>query len=144
MPDGWNNVFGVERYRAVEGIFDEKSAITDSESPAPTHAQTLPGLAQASLANIDVDIRSHLLSHVVVTGGSSLVQGMTDRINFELQNLYPGPRVRLQAPGNLVERKFASWIGGSILASVGTFHQMWISKKEYEEHGTAIVEKRCK
>ena len=22
--------------------------------------------------------------------------------------------------------------------------QMWISRKEYEEHGAAIVEKRCK
>jgi actin-related protein len=32
------------------------------------------------------------------------------------------------------ERRFGSWIGGSILASLGTFHQMWISKKEYEEH----------
>jgi len=49
---------------------------------------------------------------------------MTDRINFELQTVFPGPRVRLQAPGNVVERKYAGWIGGSILASLGAFHQV--------------------
>ena len=58
--------------------------------------------------------------------------------------MYQGSRVRLHSPGNLVERKYASWVGGSILASLGTFHQMWISKKEYEEQGSMIVEKRCK
>lgn len=58
--------------------------------------------------------------------------------------MYPGPRVRVYAPGQVVERKYASWIGGSILGSLGTFHQMWISKKEYEEHGPNIIEKRCK
>lgn len=28
MPDGWNNVFGPERYRPAEGLFDDKAAIT--------------------------------------------------------------------------------------------------------------------
>jgi actin-related protein 4 len=94
--------------------------------------------------HVDVDQRHVLLANVVVTGGSSLLYHFTDRINFELQNLYPAPRIRLIAPGNIVERKYAAWIGGSILASLGSFHQLWISKKEYEEHGPGIVEKRCK
>ena len=56
-----------------------------------------------------------------------------------------------------VERKFSTWIGGSILASLvsyltkrlinyhkqGTFQQMWISKQEYEESGKSIVQKKC-
>jgi len=33
------------------------------------------------------------------------------------------------------ERKFLVWIGGSILSSLTTFSNMWISKKEYEETG---------
>ncbi len=28
FPDGWNNVFGYDRFRAAEGIFDEKMALT--------------------------------------------------------------------------------------------------------------------
>ena len=34
-------------------------------------------------------------------------------------------------------------MGGSILASLGTFHQMWLSKQEYEEQGTRAVHIKC-
>merc|ERR1739845_269866 len=36
------------------------------------------------------------------------------------------------------ERKYSVWIGGSILASLSTFQQMWISKQEYDESGPSI------
>ncbi|MCJ1336286.1 NuA4 histone acetyltransferase subunit [Bachmanniomyces sp. S44760] len=144
FPDGYNQMFGAERYKAAEGLFDAKSALSDANNPTPQASQTLMALIQHSLAQVDVDIRTQLIQNVVVTGGTSLLHGFTDRLNQELSALYPGPRVRISAPGNLYERKFASWIGGSILASLGTFHQMWISKKEYDEHGSGIVEKRCK
>lgn len=42
-----------------------------------------------------------------------------------------------------IERRFGSWIGGSILASIGTFQQMWISAQEYEESGKSQVERKC-
>lgn len=146
FPDGYNQVFGVDRYKVVESLFDAKAAIPDPESsfPAATQAQTVPELIKAALNGVDVDLRPHLLANVVVTGASSLLVGFTDRLNQELMQLYPGPRVRISAPGNTSERRFSSWIGGSILASLGTFHQMWISKKEFDEHGPNIVEKRCK
>ena len=146
FPDGYNQVFGVDRFRVVESLFDAKAAIPDAESPfpVPTDSQTIPELIKSALNGVDVDIRPHLLANVVVTGASSLLYGFTDRLNQELIQSFPGPRVRISAPGNTAERKFASWIGGSILASLGTFHQLWISKKEYEEHGAGIVEKRCK
>ena len=86
-------------------------------------------MTRAALSAVDVDIRPHLLANVVVTGGSSLISGFNDRLNHELQNQWQGSRVRIQSPGNIVERKYAAWIGGSILASLGAFHQMWISKK---------------
>ena len=34
MPDGWNQMFGVERYRIAEGLFDAKAAIP-SRRPCP-------------------------------------------------------------------------------------------------------------
>ena len=125
FPDGFNQVFGVERYRVVEGMFDPKAALLgEGQASAPNTKETLTQCIQSSLSQVDVDIRPHLLSNVVVTGASSLTQGFTDRLNIELGNLYPGPRVRINAPGNVYERRFASWIGGSILASLGTFHQV--------------------
>lgn len=146
FPDGYNQTFGIDRYRVIESLFDSKAHIADpdSEFQAPTPAQTIPEMIKASLNAVDVDIRPHLLQNVVVTGASSLIFGFNDRLNQELMQMFPSPRVRISAPGNTAERRFGSWIGGSILASLGTFHQMWISKKEYDEHGPNIVEKRCK
>jgi len=86
-------------------------------------------MVQAALNGVDADLRSHLITRVVVTGGSTLINGFNDRLNFELQSMYTSSRVRIQAPASTVERKYASWIGGSILASLGSFHQ--VSSGEY-------------
>lgn len=52
-------------------------------------------------------------------------------------------KVKVHAIGSQIERKSSSWLGGSILASLGTFNQLWISKKEYEEVGPSIIETKC-
>lgn len=92
-------------------------------------------LVGTAMRDVDIEIKQHILNNVVVTGSGSLLYGFNERVNIELSNVFPGPRVRLTAPGNSIERRYASWLGGSILASLGSFHQLWISKKEYEEHG---------
>lgn len=67
--------------------------------------------------------------------------GITDRLQQELTNMAPSSmRVRVIAPP---ERKYSVWIGGSILASLSTFQQMWISKQEYDESGPSIVHRKC-
>ena len=67
--------------------------------------------------------------------------GIADRMQKEMTSLVPsGIKVRIVAPP---ERKFAVWIGGSILASLSTFQTMWISKQEYDESGPSIVHRKC-
>ena len=151
FPDGYNQTFSYERFKVVESLFDHQAYIpapSGSEDaqlhPAPEAQHTLPGLIKQSLNQVDVDIKPFLLSNVVITGAGSLIKGLPDRLQFELSKMFPQVRVRINASGMAVERKFGSWIGGSIMSSLGTFHQMWISKKEYDEHGASIVEKRCK
>jgi len=45
-------------------------------------------------------------------------------------------QVKIVAPP---ERKYSVWIGGSILASLSTFQNLWVSKQEYDESGPGIV-----
>ncbi|KAK3068558.1 NuA4 histone acetyltransferase subunit [Teratosphaeriaceae sp. CCFEE 6253] len=144
MPDGWNQVFGAERYRVAEGFFDTKSAYTDAEHPAPKSDDSIPSLVHRSLNNCDVDTRAALLGNVILTGGSSLIEKFAERLQTDLQVMYPNPRVRVIANPSSVERKYGAWIGGSVLASLGTFHQMWVSREEYAEFGAGVVERRCK
>ncbi|KAI2640920.1 chromatin remodeling and histone acetyltransferase complexes subunit putative [Xylaria nigripes] len=141
MPDGANQMWREQRYHVSEGMWDENAVLF---TPDGTKAQTIPDLIKACLSAVDVDLRPNLLGNVVVTGGTSLLNGFNDRLNNELMAMHPGMKIKLHAAGLTTERRFGAWIGGSILASLGTFHQMWISRKEYEENGANIVEKRCK
>lgn len=45
MPDGWNQVFGVERFKTVEGLFDENGAYVVCSS------NSLPGYIIKCLTN---------------------------------------------------------------------------------------------
>lgn len=39
MPDGWNGLFGYDRFRVAEGLFDEKAAFTVSEVNRAIHPE---------------------------------------------------------------------------------------------------------
>ncbi len=142
MPDGSNQMWREQRFRVTEGMWDE--AFDPSYGDRPAKGQTIPELIKAALQGVDTDLRPNLLANVVITGSTTLINGFSDRLNAELAVLWPNYRIKLHASGLSSERRFGAWIGGSILASLGTFHQMWISRKEYEENGVGIVEKRCK
>ncbi|TPX08398.1 uncharacterized protein E0L32_010128 [Thyridium curvatum] len=143
MPDGYNQMWREQRFKVSEGMWDETAAYPIGEERL-AKSQTIPELIKASLNGVDVDLRGNLLANVVVTGSTSLLNGFNDRLNNELQAANQAQRIKLHAAGLTTERRFGAWIGGSILASLGTFHQMWISRKEYEENGAGIIEKRCK
>jgi len=67
--------------------------------------------------------------------------GIADRMSKEITPLTPAPmKVKIIAPP---ERKCSVLIGGSILSSLSAFHQMWISKQEYDESGPSIVHRKC-
>ena len=69
-----------------------------------------------------------------------------DRLREEIEGIVhrhtPGWRVKVTSP-NISERAICSWLGGSILGSLGSFQDMWISRKDYEEFGSAIVNRKC-
>ncbi|TGZ83231.1 Actin/actin-like protein [Ascodesmis nigricans] len=146
FPDGYNLVFGSERFRITEGIFTPRNMLTHPDIPHPDPETTMGigSIMASALKDVDIELKGQILNNVLVTGGASLLMGLTDRVNSELGVAFPGPRLRITATGNPVERKYAGWLGGSILASLGSFHQLWVSRKEYDEHGPGIVEKRCK
>lgn len=88
-----------------------------------------------------MDIRKDLYGNVVLSGGSTMFSGISDRMTKELAQLAPSSmKIKVVAPP---ERKYSVWIGGSILASLSTFQQMWISKSEYDESGPALVHRKC-
>ncbi|KAK6461369.1 actin-related protein [Scheffersomyces coipomensis] len=107
----------------------------DSKSSSSVEIRGLTQLISHTLSSIDIDLRASVAHNIIVTGGVSLIPQLTERLYNELSNSNPGLKIRLHAVGNSSERVNQAWIGGSVLASLGTFHQMWVSKEEYEEAG---------
>merc|ERR1712127_131702 len=80
-------------------------------------------------------------ANIVLSGGTTMFTGLSERLTKEMTALAPSTmEIKVVAPP---ERKYSVWIGGSILASLSTFQQMWISKNEYDESGPSIVHRKC-
>lgn len=141
FPTGFNTYFSAERFSVGELFFTHTPQLVASNQHLP---RPMPGLITQSLAACDAEIRQLLMANVVLCGGGSLFAGFAERLNNELSRHYHQHVVKIHAPGNPTERRYGGWLGGSILASLGTFHQLWISKEEWQEHGRAIVGQRCK
>jgi len=133
LPDGQVITVGNERFRCAEVLF--KPSLVGKEIEG-VHRTTYD-----SIMKCDVDIRKDLYGNIVLSGGTTMFDGIADRMQQEITDLAPpSMKIKIVAPP---ERKYSVWIGGSILSSLSTFQQMWISKQEYDESGPAIVHRKC-
>jgi len=134
LPDGQVIKVGNERFRCPEALF--KPHMVGNMESAGIHDTTYN-----SIMKCDVDIRKDLYANTVLSGGTTMYPGIADRMQKEMTALAPSTmKIKIVAPP---ERKFSVWIGGSILASLSTFQNMWISKQEYDESGPSIVHRKC-
>lgn len=133
LPDGQVITIGSERFRCPEVMF--QPAMLGLEG-AGIHETTYN-----SINKCDIDIRKDLYANIVLSGGTTMFPGIAERMTKEITGLAPSSmKIKVVAPP---ERKYSVWIGGSILSSLSTFQQMWISKSEYDESGPSIVHRKC-
>jgi actin beta/gamma 1 len=133
LPDGNVINVGNERFRCPEVLIQPSFIGKEASGAHDTMFQTI--------MKCDVDIRKDLYANIVLSGGTTMFPGIAERLTKEIVALAPSVmKVKVVAPP---ERKYSVWIGGSILSSLSTFQQMWISKAEYDESGPAIVHRKC-
>jgi actin len=95
-----------------------------------------------SIQKCDIDQRKELWENIVLTSGTTMFQGLPERIEKEMTRRAPaGMKVKVIAPP---ERKYAVWIGGSIYASLATFPKEVITHEEYNDEGPGIVHQKCR
>ena len=133
LPDGQVITFGKERFQCPELLF--KPSMNGIE------ADGIDKTTYDSIMNCDIDVRKDLYANIVLSGGTTMFEGIAERMEKEITALAPSTmKVKVIAPP---ERKYAVWIGGSILASLATFPQMVITHEEYNEAGPSIVHRKC-
>lgn len=107
---------GAERFRAPEILFDPE--IIGLEYPG------IHQIVVDAINRTDLDLRKSLFGNIVLSGGSTLTKGFGDRLLHEVQRLaVKDMRIKIFAPP---ERKYSTWIGGSILAGLSTFRKVCI------------------
>ncbi|PVF96754.1 Actin/actin-like protein [Serendipita vermifera] len=133
LPDGQVIDIGNERFRCPEALF--QPSFMGKEDPG------IHEILYNSITGCDIDVRRELYGNIVLSGGTTMYPGIADRLTKEVTHLAPASmKVKVTAPP---ERKYSVWIGGSILGSLSTFQNLWISKQEYDESGPAIVHRKC-
>ena len=135
MPDGSVINVGNEVFRCNEALF-QPSLIGKEFDGADK-------LTFESIKSAEIDVRKDLYENIVLSGGSTLITGLPERLTKEVKALAPqnmSSRVKVYNP---VDRKYSVFLGGSVLASIPSFNQMWITREEFQEQGPSIVHRKC-
>ena len=134
MPDGKIITIGNERFRCPEYLF----------KPLEMNGKEHPGMQELTFNSIqecDVDVRRDLYANIILSGGTTMYEGIGERLLQEIESRAPKSITTkiIASP----DRRFAVWRGGSTLTSLSTFASMWITKDDYDEHGATIVHRKC-
>ncbi|XP_039481423.1 actin-like protein 53D [Drosophila santomea] len=133
LPDGQKIVLGSERFRCPEALFQPSLL-----------GQEVMGIHEAtyhSITNCDMDLRKDMYANIVLSGGTTMFRNIEHRFLQDLTEMAPASiRIKVNASP---DRRFSVWTGGSVLASLTSFQNMWIDSLEYDEVGTAIVHRKC-
>lgn len=161
LPDGSTLFVGAERHVVPELLFNpglgaalgwtSASPFAAASGLGPGATAPVPGLAGAaglpsavvaSAMACDPDARRDLMGQIVLTGGGSAMNGLYERLARELASASPpGTRARVVAAAP-EERCVGPWVGGSILASLGTMPDLWFGAEEYKEHGAKMLHRK--
>ncbi|XP_064645373.1 actin, clone 302-like [Lineus longissimus] len=123
---------GEERFRCPELFFQPS-----------LHSLRSPGVHEAlnsSVLKCDQELEDDFYSNIVLSGGSTMFPDFSHRLRDELEAIEPEKDIKVYAPPM---RRYASWIGGAIMAGFSHFPGMCVTKSEYDEAGASIVQRKC-
>ncbi|CAB3373601.1 actin-like [Cloeon dipterum] len=133
LPDGQVVNVGPERVLAPEGLFNP--SVIGSE------AMSVPQLVREAIIDSPAVLHKSLAKNVVLSGGPRLLPGYSTRLKTELEARLTDLPIGVW--GQEKNPAPSAWTGGAIFAELPTFQNLWITKAEYDDHGPAIVHKKC-
>jgi actin-related protein len=137
LPDGREISLTDERWRCPEALFNPSMVGIESIVGG------VGGLVWDSISRCDIDLRKQLLSNVVLSGGSTMFNGFSNRLHRELKNVAPTnsqANIRVITPKDPKDQKHAVWTGAHVFASLREMQpEQWMSYEDYEEYGAAFI-----
>uniref|UniRef100_A0A8C0Q694 Uncharacterized protein n=1 Tax=Canis lupus familiaris TaxID=9615 RepID=A0A8C0Q694_CANLF len=132
LPDGQEITLGREKFFCPEGLFQ-----------ADLIGRREPGIhmkAFQSISSCNSALWKILFSHIVLSGGTGSCSGLCFRLQKEISALV-SPTINVKV-STCPYSTYSAWVGGSILCSLSTFKDMWVTSKEYKDIGASIVSRR--
>lgn len=126
---------------------------------------TFGGLSKSvyeSLVLCDNSIMGELKNNIIISGGTSMLTGLGDRLTNDLNEFFEngrdgeaqldgtaGTQLRVmpssfhRESGYTNQRKYAAWQGGSIFASFESFKNLRVTRQEFEEGVESSLLAKC-
>jgi len=121
---------GADRERLGEALF------------TPQHSEKrLPEAIADCINDCYPEAKPDLWANIVLCGGGSMVTGLRERLQAELQRLVPADATGNVQVKHLGSARYASWVGASMLAMQSSVP--WITREDYDRHGANIVNRRA-
>ncbi|KAI8142058.1 actin family [Fennellomyces sp. T-0311] len=143
LPDGRVIKVGSERFEAPECLFQPNLVDVEGKGMAELLFDTIQ--------SADIDIRSDLYKHIVLSGGSTMYPGLPSRLEKEMKQLYlvnvlngdPSRlskfKIRIEDPPR---RRHMVYLGGAVLADImKNKDSWWVTKQEWDEMGPRALDK---
>jgi actin-related protein len=89
------------------------------------------------------EVSRELYANIVLSGGNTMFPGLPERLTKELNDFHSAAANDVEV--NVVvspDRKYLSWIGAAMMAESSNFNELCISKAEYEEFGSSIIQRK--
>lgn len=133
LPDGNVIHMGDHLYQVPEVLF--------APDQLGIHDPGLSKMVCSTIAKCDADIQSNLFADIVLSGGTTLFPGLEERLMKELEEMASrGTPIKITASP---DRCFSAWIGASIMTSMSSFKQMWVTSEDFKEFGKFVVQRKC-
>lgn len=129
------------RISFVQQLVRKEGAAVDFPSGSMAkYSVGVDGLVLDAVRMCDSSTHRDMYAGVCLTGGTSDLNGLYERISTGLAETYH--KVRVLAATGSMERKYCSWTGGSILGTFSEFQKQWMSRTDYDEAGASLVHRR--
>ncbi|XP_060845430.1 actin-like [Rhopalosiphum padi] len=131
LPDGMMINVGSEAFQSPEILFDPLLFNIESKLGG------IHNLIYRACSSCDKNEQKNMYNNIILAGGNTLFPNLSSRLMTTVAELVaPTTKVQITAdPG----RKYSTWLGGALLASIPSYQQMWVSKEMYDEQGAIAV-----
>ncbi|XP_025771317.1 actin-2-like [Puma concolor] len=132
LPDGQEVTLGQEKFFCPEALFQ---ADLMGRNDLGIHMKAFQSISSCSPALWKI-----LFGHIVLSGGTGSCSGLRFRMQREISTLVsPTINVKVSTCPNST---YGAWVGGSILCSLSTFKDMWVTSQEYKDIGSSVISRR--